>query len=116
MRYVRWFIANMHGIRLNIVVRILAGVVQTALALTVVWLSKRLIDDVAMSGTTGDMAIQALLIAAAVVAGVSIRQLNQYLANKSFIMKVADLRLCLFSQLFRWRLFEDNEIHSGDVT
>ena len=116
MRYARWFIANTRGIRVNIVVRILAGVVQTALALTVVWLSKRLIDDVAMSGTTGDMAIQASLIAAAVVAGVSIRQLNQYLASKSFIKKVAELRLSLFSQLFRRHLFEDNDIHSGDVT
>ena len=116
MKYARWFIDNTRGIRVNIVVRILAGVVQTALALTVVWLSKRLIDDVAMSGTTGDMAIQASLIAAAVVAGVSIRQLNQYLASKSFIKKVAELRLSLFSQLFRRHLFEDNDIHSGDVT
>ena len=116
MRYARWFIANTRGIRVNIVVRILAGVVQTALALTVVWLSKRLIDDVAMSGTTGDMAIQASLIAAAVVAGVSIRQLNQYLASKSLIKKVPELRLSLFSQLFRRHLFEDNDIHSGDVT
>lgn len=116
MKYARWFIAYTRGIRVNIVVRILAGLVQTALALTVVWLSKRLIDDVAMSGTTGDMAIQASLIAAAVVAGVSIRQLNQYLASKSFIKKVAELRLAIFSQLFNRRLFEANDIHSGDVT
>ena len=116
MKYARWFIANTRGIRVNIVVRILAGLVQTALALMVVWLSKRLIDDVAMSGTTGDMAIQASLIAAAVVAGVSIRQLNQYLASKSFIKKVAELRLSLFSQLFRRHLFEGNDLHSGDVT
>ena len=116
MKYARWFIDNSRGIRLNILVRIMAGLLQTGLALCVVWLSKRLIDDVAMTGTMGEMAIQALLIAAAVVAGVSIRQLNQYLANKAFIKKVAELRLAIFSQLFNRRLFEANDIHSGDVT
>ena len=116
MKYARWFIDNSRGIRLNILVRIMAGLLQTVLALCVVWLSKRLIDDVAMRGTMSEMAMQALLIAAAVVAGVSIRQLNQYLANKAFIKKVAELRLAIFSQLFNRRLFEDNDIHSGDVT
>ena len=116
MKYARWFINNSRGIRLNILVRIMAGLLQTGLALCVVWLSKRLIDDVAMTGTMSEMAVQALLIAAAVVAGVSIRQLNQYLANKAFIKKVAELRLAIFSQLFNRRLFEDNDIHSGDVT
>lgn len=116
MKYARWFIDNSRGIRLNILVRIMAGLLQTVLALCVVWLSKRLIDDVAMTGTMGEMAVQALLIAAAVVAGVSIRQLNQYLANKAFIKKVAEQRLAIFSQLFNRRLFEANDIHSGDVT
>ena len=116
MKYARWFIDNSRGIRLNILVRIMAGLLQTVLALCVVWLSKRLIDDVALTGTMGEMAMQALLIAAAVVAGVSIRQLNQYLANKAFIKKVAELRLAIFSQLFNRRLFEANDIHSGDVT
>ena len=116
MKYARWFIDNSRGIILNILVRIMAGLLQTGLALCVVWLSKRLIDDVAMTGTMSEMAIQALLIAAAVVAGVSIRQLNQYLANKAFIKKVAELRLAIFSQLFNRRLFEANDIHSGDVT
>ena len=116
MKYARWFIDNSRGIRLNILVRIMAGLLQTVLALCVVWLSKRLIDDVAMRGTMSEMAVQALLIAATVVAGVSIRQLNQYLANKAFIKKVAELRLAIFSQLFNRRLFEANDIHSGDVT
>ena len=116
MKYARWFIDNSRGIRPNILVRIMAGLLQTGLALCVVWLSKRLIDDIAMTGTMSEMAIQALLIAAAVVAGVSIRQLNQYLANKAFIKKVAELRLAIFSQLFNRRLFEANDIHSGDVT
>ena len=48
MRYLRWFLANSKGIRLSISVRIMAGLLQTVLALLVVWMSKRLIDDVAL--------------------------------------------------------------------
>ena len=116
MRYLRWFLANSKGIRLSISVRIMAGLLQTVLALLVVWMSKRLIDDVALTGTTGEMAVQASLLALAVVAGVTIRQFNQYLANKAYINKVAELRLTLFSLLFRRKLFENNELHSGDVS
>ena len=115
MKYARWFIANASGIWLNVIVRILSGLVQTALSLMVVWLSKRLIDG-ATSGTTDDMTMMACLIAVAVVTGVGLRQLNQYFANKAMISKVAGLRLALFGKLFRRRLFEERQLHSGDVT
>ena len=115
MKYTRWFIANANGIWLNVIVRILSGLVQTALSLMVVWLSKRLIDG-ATSGTTDDMTKMACMIAVAVVTGVGLRQLNQYLANQAMILKVAGLRLSLFGKLFRRRLFEERQLHSGDVT
>ena len=85
MKYTNWFYSNSKGIRLNIVIRIAAGLAQTVLALLVVWMSKRLVDEVAITGTMREMVTQALLIALAVVAGVSIRQLNQYLARLSYI-------------------------------
>ena len=115
MKYARWFIANANGIWLNVIVRILSGLVQTALSLMVVWLSKRLIDG-ATSGTTDDMTMMVCMIAVAVVTGVGLRQLNQYLANQAMISKVAGLRLSLFGKLFRRRLFEERQLHSGDVT
>lgn len=115
MKYARWFIANASGIWLNVIVRIVSGLVQTALSLMVVWLSKRLIDG-ATSGTTDDMTKMACMIAVAVVTGVGLRQLNQYLANQAMILKVAGLRLSLFGKLFRRRLFEERQLHSGDVT
>ena len=115
MKYTRWFIANANGIWLNVIVRILSGLVQTALSLMVVWLSKRLIDG-ATSGTTDDMTMMVCMIAVAVVTGVGLRQLNQYLANQAMILKVAGLRLSLFGKLFRRRLFEERQLHSGDVT
>ena len=115
MKYARWFIANASGIWLNVIVRILSGLVQTALSLMVVWLSKRLIDG-ATSGTTDDMTMMVCMIAVAVVTGVGLRQLNQSLANQAMISKVAGLRLSLFGKLFRRRLFEERQLHSGDVT
>ena len=115
MKYARWFIANANGIWLNVIVRILSGLVQTTLSLMVVWLSKRLIDG-ATSGTTDDMTMMVCMIAVAVVTGVGLRQLNQYLANQAMILKVAGLRLSLFGKLFRRRLFEERQLHSGDVT
>ena len=116
MKYLKWFLANSKGIRLNIIVRIAAGLLQTVLALLVVWLSKRLIDDVALSGTMSDMVTQALILAVTVVAGVGLRQLNQYLSNMANIAKIAELRLYHFGMLFRRKLYEDSNIHSGDVT
>ena len=115
MKYARWFIANANGIWLNVIVRILSGLVQTALSLMVVWLSKRLIDG-ATSGTTDDMTMMVCMIAVAVVTGVGLRQLNKYPANQAMISKVAGLRLSLFGKLFRRRLFEERQLHSGDVT
>ena len=116
MNYIRWFVVNSRGIRLSIAVRIMAGLLQTVIALMVVWMSKRLIDDIALTGTMGEMAVQALLLALAVVAGVAIRQFNQYLASKAFIHKVAELRLGLFSVMFRRKLYENDDLHSGDIT
>ena len=116
MKYLKWFLANSKGIRLNIIVRIAAGLLQTVLALLVVWLSKRLIDDVALSGTMSEMVTQALILAVTVVAGVGLRQLNQYLSNMANIAKIAELRLYHFGMLFRRKLYEDSNIHSGDGT
>lgn len=116
MKYARWFVTNANGIWLNILVRIVSGLVQTALSLMVVWLSKRLIDGATSSSSAESMTMMACMIAVAVIVGVGLRQHNQYLANKAMIRKVAGLRLSLFGKLFRRRLFEDQQLHSGDVT
>lgn len=116
MKYARWFVTNANGIWLNILVRIVSGLVQTALSLMVVWLSKRLIDGATSSSSAESMTMMECMIAVAVIVGVGLRQHNQYLANKAMIRKVAGLRLSLFGKLFRRRLFEDQQLHSGDVT
>lgn len=116
MKYLCWLARHTGGMRLNIMMRILLGLGQTLLALLVVWLSKRFVDEVVFTESTREMMLQVALLASAVVLGVVVRQLNYYLANKAFIRKVAALRLSLFAQLFRRKLFGANEIHSGDIS
>ena len=116
MKYLCWLARHTVGMRLNILTRILLGLGQTLLALLVVWLSKRFIDEVVFTESTREMVLQVAILASAVILGVVIRQFNYYLANKAFIRKVAALRLSLFAQLFRRKLFGESEIHSGDIS
>lgn len=116
MKYLCWLARHTEGMRLNILTRILLGLGQTLLALLVVWLSKRFIDEVVFTESTREMVLQVAILASAVILGVVIRQFNYYLANKAFIRKVAALRLSLFAQLFRRKLFGESEIHSGDIS
>lgn len=116
MKYLCWLARHTVGMRLNILTRILLGLGQTLLALLVVWLSKRFIDEVVFTESTREMVLQVAILASAVILGVVIRQFNYYLANKAVIRKVAALRLSLFAQLFRRKLFGESEIHSGDIS
>ena len=115
MKYLRWFWYNSCGIRREMCVRMVAGVAQAALGLSVVWLSKRLIDETIRTGSTDDILRQALLLMALTLAGVSLRQLYVYLSNTAYIRKVAELRLRIFSGMFSRWLFVGKEMHSGDV-
>ncbi len=116
MNYGAWFFRNTQGIRLNIVLRMILGIGQTALGLWVVWLSKRFVDETVLEGSKGEIALEVGMLMTAIVAGVALRQVCNYLGNKAFIKKVAELRLKLFGNLFRRKLFDDDELHSGDVS
>ena len=101
MNYGAWFFRNTQGIRLNIVLRMILGIGQTALGLWVVWLSKRFVDETVLEGSKGEIALEVGMLMTAIVAGVALRQVCNYLGNKAFIKKVAELRLKLFGNLFR---------------
>ncbi len=116
MKYIHWIIGSMRGIRINILVRILVGVVQVALGLLMVMLSKRFIDDTIRSGTGDDILSMVLLLVATVVGGICMRQLYYYLSVVAEVRQTNRLRLQMFSSLFRRRLYDDKELHSGDVT
>ena len=98
------------------VVRIVAGIVQVRLGLTMVWLSKRFIDDTIRTGSTDDVLWMVLWLVLTVVGGVLLRQVGFWLGTTASICQTNALRLRIFSSLFRRQLFSDQELHSGDVT
>ena len=116
MKYVRWLWQQSFGIRWNSLVRIVTGIVQVGLGLTMVWLSRRFIDETIRTGTTDDIIHMILLLVATVVFGVILRQVGYWLTTTANIRQVNALRLCIFSSLFRRQLYTEQELHSGDVT
>ena len=116
MKYVRWLWQQSRGIRLNSVVRIVTGVVQVGLGLTMVWLSRRFIDETIRTGTADDIIRMIVLLIITVVSGVLLRQLGYWLTTTASIRQTNMLRLRIFSSLFRRQLFTEQELHSGDVT
>lgn len=115
MRYIVWLWRNMRGIRLNTVVRILAGFGQVGLGLLMVWLCKRFIDETVMKGTLEDIFQMVLLLVSTVLGGIVLRQLYYYMSISANVRQTNDIRLRIFSHLFQRRMFED-ELHSGDIT
>jgi len=116
MKYIAWLWRNSRGIRWQLVVRIVAGIVQVMLGLTMVWLSKRFIDDTIRTGSTDDVLWMVLWLVLTVVGGVLLRQVGFWLGTTASICQTNALRLRIFSSLFRRQLFSDQELHSGDVT
>ena len=116
MKYVRWLWQQSCGIRWNSLVRIVTGIVQVGLGLTMVWLSRRFIDETIRTGTTDDIIHMILLLVATVISGVILRQVGYWLTTTANIRQVNALRLRIFSSLFRRQLYTEQELHSGDVT
>lgn len=116
MKYVVWLWRITRGIRLNSAVRITVGVVQVILGLVMVWLSKRFIDETIRTGTRDDIIHMVFLLVAVVVTGILLRQLNFYLGTLASTRQTNRLRLKAFSRLFSRQLFDDHELHSGDIT
>lgn len=116
MKYVSWIVGSLRGIRINMLVRIAVGVGQVALGLLMVLLSKRFIDETIHTGSDDDIFKMILLLVATVVGGILLRQLYYYLSVTAQVRQTNRLRLQMFSCLFRRRLYEDKDLHSGDVT
>ena len=73
MKYIAWLWRNSRGIRWQAVVRIVAGIGQVLLGLTMVWLSKRFIDETIREGTTDDVLQMVMWLVLTVVGGVALR-------------------------------------------
>jgi len=116
MKYLVWLWHNSLGIRWNTLVRIVIGIGQVVLGLTMVWLSKRFIDETIRTGSADDVLQMVTWLVLTVVGGVVLRQVGYWLTTTAGIRQTNALRLRIFSSLFRCQLFTGQELHSGDVT
>jgi ABC-type multidrug transport system fused ATPase/permease subunit len=116
MKYVWWLWQQSRGIRWNSVVRIVTGILQVGFGLTMVWLSRRFIDETIRTGTADDIIHMIVLLVVMVMSGVLLRQLGFWLTTTANIRQVNAMRLRIFSCLFRRQLYTEEELHSGDVT
>lgn len=105
----------MAGIRLNTIVRIVAGITQVMLGLLMVWLSKQFIDVTIRTDDANDILHMVLMLTGTVAGGILLRQLYYFMTTKANTYQSNTIRLRVFSSLFRRQMFED-ELHSGDVT
>ncbi|MBQ3658109.1 MAG: ABC transporter ATP-binding protein [Bacteroidales bacterium] len=115
MKYFSWFLSSTSGIRLNIFVRIIAGLLQAAIGLQVVWLSKKFIDIVIVEGSDDDIFRTACRLFGGITAAVLLRQLYYYMTVKAGTVQSNCIRKNIFGKLFSTPLYNNQTLHSGDV-
>ena len=116
MKYVYWLWQNTRGIRLNMMVRTVAGIGRVSLGLLMVWLCKRFIDVTIRTGSRDDILTMVATLMAVIMVGILLRQAYYYLGVKASVTQSTAVRLRIFSHLFRRQMFDQKEMHSGDVT
>jgi ABC-type multidrug transport system fused ATPase/permease subunit len=116
INYLFWLGRNTKGIRTDMLFRIAAGIGRVSLGLLMVWLCKRFIDVTIRQGTTEDIILMIIALVAVVIGGIICRQSYYYLGVKDRAKQTTSIRLRIFSHLFRRQMFEQKELHSGDVT
>ena len=116
MKYIAWLWRGTEGVRVNIVTRILAGTARVACGLLMIWLSKRFIDETIRTGTQDDIVQMILFLVLTVVGTIVLRLLYYYMTAAATVKKTNALRLFYFGTLFRRKLFDGHEMHSGDVS
>ena len=115
-KYLVWLWQNTRGIRLNMLVRIVAGIGRVAFGLLMVWLCKHFIDVTIRTGTTDDILYMIAALVSVISGGIICRQIYYYLTVKASAVQSTAIRLRIFSHLFRRQMFDQKEMHSGDVT
>lgn len=112
--YAAWFIRQLHVIRVNVAVRIVAGIVQVALGLLLVWLCRRFIDYAVWQDNVVE---EVSLLVGALLASVGIKQATFYLQSSAEIVQQNAIRQRLFDHLLSRRLYATAErLHSGDIS
>ena len=96
--------------------RIVIGIGRVALGLLMVWFSKMFIDVTIRTGTSQDIIWIICILVATVIGGVILRQVYFYMTTIANTYQSNQIRLRLFSHLFSTQLFDQQVLHSGDVT
>ena len=97
-------------------IRIVAGIGRVSLGLLMVWLCKRFIDVTIRTGTREDILWMIANLLLVIIGGILCRQVYYYLGIRSKAVQTTAVRLRIFSHLFRRQMFDQKEMHSGDVT
>lgn len=116
MKYVIWIWNNTLGIRRNMLVRIVAGIGRISFGLLMVWLCKQFIDVTIRTGSNQDVIQMIALIVTVILASIACRQVYVFLSIKAEVVQTTNIRFRIFSHLLRRQMFDENELHSGDVT
>ena len=116
MKYLAWIWHNTAGIRTTMLIRIVAGIGRVSLGLLMVWLCKRFIDVTIRTGTREDILWMIAYLLMVIIGGILCRQVYYYLDIRSKAVQTTAVRLRIFSHLFRRQMFDQKEMHSGDVT
>ncbi len=113
IRYAKWYWRQTVGVRAQILVRILAGLVQVGLGLLLVWLSRRFIDvSIWQDGIAKDVVVIFVVVALLVAS----RQTVYYLSNMSNTIQQNNIRQRLFGLVMGRKMYADAAaLHSGDV-
>ena len=115
-KYLFWTWHHAKGIRLNSLIRIFVGIVRVALGLLMVWLCKRFIDVSIRSGSSHDILLMIGLLVGTVVSIIIMRQVYYYMTVSANARQLNAIRLKLYSRLFSRQLFDEQYLHSGDIT
>ena len=116
MKYVSWLWRNMRGICWNTAMHIAAGIGQVVCGLLMVWLSRHFIGETIRTGSADEVLQIVFWLVTTVLGGVVLRQVGFWLTTTANVRQTNTLRLRIFSSLFRRRLYDGEELHSGDVT
>ena len=116
MNYVAWLWRGTKGFRVNIVIRIVAGIARVACGLLMIWLSKRFIDETIRTGSQDDVVRMIVFLVLSVVGTIILRLLYYYMTASATVKMTNALRLFYFGTLFKRPLFDGHELHSGDVS
>ena len=96
-KYALWFFRQMSAVRGRLLLRIIAGLLQVALGLWLVWLCRRFIDVVIWRG---DVLRETIVLFSVIALLIALRQLVFYLSGITEVILQNDMR----SRLFRFVL------------